>query len=198
MLLKISLFVEDDGHRLTVGPLVQRIAREEGVDVELAFVNATGGSARVFDELKKTRRAIENGGLMTPDVFIAAVDGNCVGFVARRSEIEQIMGSALLSISVFAVPDPHIERWLLLDSAAFKHAVGVGCSAPDQKCERDRYKRLLAEAVRSADVLPILGGLEYAEDIVDAMDIMRCSVADSAFSRFIGDLRGMLRMRKGL
>ena len=34
---------------------------------------------------------------------------------------------------VLAVPDPHVERWLLLDGAAFKAAVGHGCDAPDQK-----------------------------------------------------------------
>jgi hypothetical protein len=55
------------------------------------------------------------------------------------------------------VPDPHIERWLLLDSQAFKEVLHRGCSAPDQKCDRDRYKLLLDEAVRAAEVEPLLG-----------------------------------------
>ena len=50
---------------------------------------------------------------------------------------------------IYAIPDPHIERWLLLDSAAFKKVLDKGCSAPTQKCERGLYKRLLLQAVRN-------------------------------------------------
>ena len=35
---------------------------------------------------------------------------------------------------VKAIPEPHIERWLLLDGAASRAAVGKGCQAPDLKC----------------------------------------------------------------
>ncbi len=53
-------------------------------------------------------------------------------------------------ITIYAIPDPHLERWLLLDSAAFKHVLGRGCSAPDQKCEKERYKQLLIQAILEA------------------------------------------------
>jgi hypothetical protein len=68
---------------------------------------------------------------------------------------------ALAPINV-AVPDPHIERWLLLDGAAFKAVFGEGCDAPDLKCSRDRYKSRLIEAIRGTGVTPNLGGLEFA------------------------------------
>ena len=90
---------------------------------------------------------------------------------------------------VLAIPDPHIERWLLLDGAAFKTVFGIGCDAPDQKCDRGRYKQRLIEAVHAAGTTPLLGGIEYAEDIVMAMDIDRASRLDRSFKRFVEDLR---------
>lgn len=94
---------------------------------------------------------------------------------------------------VVAVPDPHIERWLLLDGEAFKAALGRGCDAPDRKCDRDRYKQRLIEAVRDAGAIPILSGLEHAEDIVRRMDVERTTRADRSFKRFVEDLRATFR-----
>ena len=95
---------------------------------------------------------------------------------------------------VLAIPDPHIERWLLLDGAAFKAAVGQGCDAPDQKCDRSRYKKRLIDAVHDAGVIPILGGLEYAEEIVREMDIDRAAQNDRSLGRFVQELATTLRI----
>ena len=40
---------------------------------------------------------------------------------------------------------------------------------------------------------PILGGLEYAEDIVRAMDIGRAAQADKSLGRFVDGLRATFR-----
>ena len=95
--------------------------------------------------------------------------------------------------TVLAIPDPHVERWLLLDGAAFKAVFGRGCRAPDRKCDRDRYKRRLVEAIQAAGVEPILGGIEYAEDIIRHLDIDRAARADTSFRRFIDNLRTELQ-----
>ena len=100
---------------------------------------------------------------------------------------------AAVSPVVLAVPDPHIERWLLLDGAAFKSVFGRGCDAPDQKCDRGRYKHQLSEASRATNVVPRLGGIEYAEDIVQHMDIDRAAGADPSLRRFVDELRGVFR-----
>lgn len=92
-----------------------------------------------------------------------------------------------------AIPDPHIERWLLLDSRGFKQVLGRGCAAPDRKCDRDRYKQLLDEAVRNTGVEPLLGGLEYAEDLLLTMDLDRAGRNDSSFGHLLDDLRRFLR-----
>jgi hypothetical protein len=94
---------------------------------------------------------------------------------------------------IVAVPDPHIERWLSLDSAGFKSVLGHGCSAPDQKCKKDRYKRLLAEAVRDAGLKPIFGGIEHAEDLVRGMTLSRVERADASLGHFLKDLRAQFR-----
>ena len=64
---------------------------------------------------------------------------------------------------------------------------------PDHKCERDRYKQLLHEAVRQAGLEPILGGLEFAQDIVQAMDLQRAGKIDSALQQFTDELGRHLR-----
>lgn len=94
---------------------------------------------------------------------------------------------------ILAVPDPHIERWLLLDGAAFKAVFGKGCDAPDQKCDRRRYKEQLIKAIHASGTVPRLGGMEYAEDLVREMDIERVSQLDRSFRRFVTGLRNRFR-----
>jgi hypothetical protein len=82
---------------------------------------------------------------------------------------------------------------LLLDGAAFKSVVGGGCSAPDQKCQRQRYKQMLAQQIRLAGIAPSFGGIEFARDIVSVMDLDRAGNADASFARFPADLRQAVR-----
>ena len=94
---------------------------------------------------------------------------------------------------LFAVPDPHIERWLLLDGAAFKAVFGRGCDAPDLKC---RYKTRLIDEIKAANIVPSLGGIEFAEDIIRHLDIGRAARADSSFKRFVDGLNKALQSWK--
>lgn len=97
---------------------------------------------------------------------------------------------------MLAVPDPHVERWLLLDGAAFKAVFGQGCKAPDRKCSRNRYKNLLIAAIRAAGSTPLLGGIEHAEDIIRAMDIDRAALADASLRNFVDSLRATFQRWK--
>lgn len=189
---EIALFVEDDAHRQIIGPLVERIAGEQAAAIRLNWRSAVRGHGRVVQELRKYLHDIDRHGGPWPDVIVVATDANCDGFNDRAREFDRHSKEARTSV-VLAIPDPHVERWLLLDGAAFKAAVGQGCDAPDRKCDRARYKQLLIEAVHDAGVTPILGGLEYAEDIVRNMDIDRAARADRSFERFVDDLRTTLR-----
>ena len=117
-----------------------------------------------------------------PDLIIVATDANCKGLNERTKEF--LDRGAPVPV-ILAIPDPHVERWLLLDGAAFRAVFGKGCDAPDRKCSRDRYKQQLVNEIRNAGAIPALGGIEFAEDIVNEMDIDRAARADNSFSRFI-------------
>jgi hypothetical protein len=92
-----------------------------------------------------------------------------------------------------AIPDPHVERWMLVDSQAFKAVLGRGCDAPDQKCERERYKHMLLAAMRAAGIVPPLGGMEYARDIVQHLDLQRAGQLDVSLGLAIASLRSGLK-----
>ena len=187
---EIALFVEDDAHRQVVGAAIRRLADEDGVVARLDWRSAVRGHGRVVEEFDRYLRDLERQGGRPPDLIVVATDANCKGLNERARELRRRDTPVLV---VQAVPDPHVERWLLLDGAAFKAVFGQGCDAPDQKCSRDRYKQLLVRAIREAGVNPSLGGIEYAEDIVRRMDVDRAARADRSFKRFVDDVRAAFR-----
>lgn len=189
---EVVLFGEDSAHRLVVGPLVQRIAEDCGIGARLRWRSAVGGHGRVVRQFDLFLRDLSRQGGAWPDLIVVATDANCGGLNDRAREIGAHARAARAPV-VAAIPDPHIERWLLLDGAAFKAAVGHGCDAPDQKCDRSRYKKRLIEAVHDAGVRPIVGGLEYAEEIVQEMDIGRAAQNDRSLARFVGELARAFR-----
>ena len=131
---------------------------------------------------------------MLLDIVVVAIDGNCRGYTETRKAVEESCGTELSVLLVCAVPDPPVERWLLLDSRAFKVVLGTGCDAPDSKCDKERYKGVLASAVRSASgSRPALGGLEFANDIVEQMDLEQVLAKDTSAGRFISDFRAAVR-----
>jgi hypothetical protein len=189
MTRRIAVFVEDFAHRQVIGALIGRVAAEQGIAVQLEWRNARRGHGQVVRELKEYLRDLERQGSL-PDLVVVGTDANCKGFAERSRQIP--LGDCPVP-AVLAIPDPHVERWLLLDGAAFRAALGHGCRAPDQKCARDRYKEALIHAVLEAGVTPSLGGIEFAEDIVQAMDLGRAERADPSLRHFLSDLRASLR-----
>lgn len=187
---EIALFGEDYAHRQIVGALAQRTADDFGISVHLDWRSAVRGHGRVIQELSFYLRDLTNQGGPYPDLIIVATDANCRGLGERVREVQCTDAPAPM---LLAIPDPHIERWLLLDGAAFRSVFGRGCNAPDQKCDRDRYKNLLREAIHDAGITPVLGGIEFAEDIVRAMDLERAMQADNSLRSFVEELRRVFR-----
>ena len=148
-------------------------------------------------ELKKYVDDLQTGrsGLSLPNLIVVGHDANRRGFAKTKDEVLRIT-EPYRNFVVCAIPDPHIERWLLLDSAAFKDVLGKGCAAPDLKWEKDRYKRLLIEAIVEAGETPLLGGLEYTEDLVSAMDLDRMLTADDSLGSLLQDLRQVFKRWK--
>lgn len=188
--MRSPLFVEDYAHRQVIGALVERIAEDSHIGVRLDWRNAVGGHGKVVAELEDYMRNLLAQGGPFSDLVVVATDANCRGLNDRLQEIGvwEIPAPVIL-----AVPDPHIERWLLLDGAAFKAVFGKGCDVPDQKCDRRRYKEQLIKAIHATGTVPRLGGIEYAEDIVQEMDIERIAQLDRSFRRFVTALRNRFR-----
>jgi hypothetical protein len=189
---EVALFVEDFAHKEFLSALLRRLAAEQGIAIRLDWRNARRGHGAVVRELKQFLRDLQLGRDELPDLVIVATDANCKGLVERLRQITDETGKVAVR-TVCAVPDPHIERWLLLDSGAFKSVFGRGCDAPDQKCERARYKKMLIDAIRASGVTPSFAGIEFAEDIVLAMDLARACGADASLARLVEELRTVFR-----
>jgi hypothetical protein len=177
----IDLFVEDFGHEVVLKALVERVALQQGVSVTIRPKSVRGGHGKMMSELKQFVREIIASPYAMPDLLVVGRDANCKGFNVRRRELE-VVTQPIADRVALAIPDPHIERWLLLDSSAFKQVLGTGCNAPGQKCERDRYKLLLQEAVRNADLTPLLGGMEHSEALINHMDLEYVSRVEPSFA----------------
>lgn len=184
---KVILFAEDYAHETFISALVNKLANESGINLDFIARSARGGHGKAVSEFASYIRSLpyEREGL--PDLIIVAIDANCKNYLERKEEIEKV-NQQYNYLTISAIPEPHIERWLLIDSSAFKAVLGQGCNAPDQKCEKDRYKKLLYEAVAATGITPLLGGIEYAQDIVNNMNIQRAMNADVSFKKFTTDL----------
>jgi hypothetical protein len=183
----IVAFVEDFAHRETLGALIDRVAVEVGTAASVEWRSAQRGHGRVAEEFRRFLRDLRRQGEW-PSIVVVGTDANCQGSERRQLFAREDSPVPL----VLAIPDPHVERWLLLDGAAFKRVFGRGCKAPDMKCAKDRYKQELLMAIREAGTTPSLYGIEFAGDIVREMDLERAGAADESLARFLSDLRRAL------
>ena len=190
----VDLFVEDRAHEAFVGALVRRIAREEMIEATVRIRSARGGHGRALQELRLYQTLIEKRVFdVPPDLIVAAIDGNCATFRRKRTEIENATRAVFEDRLVAACPGPHVERWFLADPDSFHEIVGHRPSVGRRKCERNHYKRLLADAIRHGNHPPTLGGIEFATELADAMDLYRAGKEDSSLRTFVEDLRAKLR-----
>jgi len=187
---RVVLICEDIGHEYIIAPIVNRICNEYDITISIRVVKCSG--SRIYQTLDVFLSHIRSGEETAPDLMIVAVDANCKGYNQRREQLQNHITADLSFSVIHAIPDPHIERWLLIDSHAFRVVLGKGCDAPDQKCDRDRYKVKLTEAILNADVIPLIGGLEHAEDIVREMNFTVMDHHDTSFHHFLTDLNTVL------
>jgi len=191
---EVLLFGEDYGHEAVVKAVIERVADDLGMNICVKVRSSRGGYGTMQAELATFVRDLVRQPAGRPDLLVLATDANCVGRRKREEQLLPILEPLTgLLPTVMAIPDPHIERWLLIDSHAFKAVLGRGCSAPATKCQRGLYKDLLAKAISDTGVRPLIGGIEHAEEIVNAMDIPRIRLTEESFGRLIGDLERELR-----
>ena len=185
--LTIDLFAEDRAHEEFLKAVVRRLAREAGRDIALAVRSARGGHGRALTEYEAYQKSVLRGigGLRLPDLACVAIDANCQRFVAATKAIVDGTLDAFKNRIAMACPDPHIERWYLADPDSFCQVVGVRPKVTKRKCERFLYKRELARAVTDGGHPRTLGGIEFAADLVAAMDFYRAGKNEPSLRHFI-------------
>ena len=193
--IRTDIFVEDRAHEVFVEALVRRLSEETGVTVDIQIRSARGGHGRALKELALYQDALAKriAGMTFPDLLVVAIDANCQRFSAARSAVGDQLHPALREVSAIACPDPHVERWYLADPVSFEQVVGARPPSVEAKCERGMYKSLLSSTVRDAGYMPVLGGIEFAEDLVRAMDLYRAGKSAHGLKAFVDDVRSRLK-----
>jgi hypothetical protein len=193
--LQIDLFVEDVAHEEFMKAMISRLAREENKPVTIRSRSARGGHGRALTEFLFYQKAVESGlaGMKKPDLLVVAIDANCRRLTEARKEIEGQIRESFKHLTVIACPDPHIERWYLSDPTSFAKVVGYEPKLPKRKCERDYYKRLLASAVQAAGHPATLGGIEFARELVDEMNLYQAAKSDKALQDFLQSSRSIMK-----
>lgn len=191
----VDLFVEDRAQEEFLRPLLNRVADDEGFNISLQFRNARGGVRRAMEEFEQYRRLLDSGlpSGRNPDLLVVAMDGNCSTFTVKKTRIEGSTRENFRHMLISACPNPHIERWFLVDPDSFHKVVGYRPDVGSEKCERGHYKRLLRTAVQEGGHPPTLGGVEFASELVEKMNFYRASKNDASFKAFLDDLRSGLR-----
>lgn len=193
--MRVGYFLEDRGHESFVRALVARTAREKGFPQE-GWVDdvraSTGGkSIQAYREfLKGLRGGVQH---LPFDVLIIASYGNCHGYLERKNQLvgyAQRMKLTELDRIVFAIPDPHIERWYMADPKAFNRVFGGGNvpALPAYKCQKSFYKKVMQDAIASSEVTPQFRGYEYGPRIVDEMNLYVTGKEDPSLKHFLDDL----------
>lgn len=188
---EVALFCEDSFHERFVCALVNRFSTEHGVRTDTKPYSARGGLPKMHGELKRFLHDLKRGYRPLPELVIVVADANCLGVNERRTLLSRVVAQTpqFESVVEFAIPDPHIERWMLVDPRGFQAVFQRGCTLPAVKCKKDEYKRLLRSELRKCDIDPPLGGEEYAEDIVRAMDFSSVEVREPSLGLFLKALR---------
>jgi len=165
----IGLFCEDSFHELYATALIEKISSDIDVAVAVRAYSATGGLSRMHHEFGDFLKDIDRGAVGLPDLILVLLDANCVGYTERKKLIDSVVKSkfpALANLVMVGIPDPHIERWMLVDPVAFRKVFGVGCTLPAIKCEKGHYKKLLRSEIAASGITAPLGGQEFASDLV--------------------------------
>lgn len=198
--VRVFYFLEDLAHDGFIKALVTKIARQESIasDRLIHEIRSARGGSKVIVEFRKFMKDTMKLTAYNVDLLVVAIDGNCKGYQERIRNLEKYIksGHPFKNKVVFAVPDPHIERWYLLDQRAFKKGVGIDRAPdlPSYKCQKGYYKNLLNQTLKESDVASLLGGAEYGEMIVENIQNLEALARqEDGFEYFLSELRRLFR-----
>jgi hypothetical protein len=192
----VVLYCEDSGHEQFVRALLSRVAAELGLGVDVRTASGRGGHGLAMTEFRAWQRAIAGGGGLhfeIPDLLVLMIDANCKGWANVRRELEGAVDPRIFPRCAIGCPDPHIERWCLADPQAVQDVLGIAGPADPGKCERALYKNLLRRTILAADQPILTTAMEYAPDLVAAMDFFRAGRNQPSFKHFADEIRSALQ-----
>ena len=188
--MRVTLFLEDVGHEQFIGSLVRRLADEACVPIEVNVRNARGGAPQLDQQFVQFLMDYAVADLH-PDLVVVIRDTDCTGVSTIKSRYFKLVEDAGYNGDVvIGAPEPHIECWYLADPPALQRVLHAPTQAPvpDSKCGTGKFKQLLSKTVTDAGVAPLLGGIEYAEEVVAEMDMFRAASNVPSLQTFIRDL----------
>ncbi len=190
--LVVEVFAEDAAHEAFLGPFIRRMATEEGASADVRVRSSVGGHGRAMSEFDLFQKAVMRHHLATPDLVVICIDANCKKYAQAHRDIEAHAIPSLREYMVIACPDPHIERWYMADPEGFALVVGATPPTRQRKCGRDVYKALLRNTIHQAGHLAPLGGIEFAPELIERMDLFRAGKNDKSLKAFADELKGAL------
>lgn len=132
-----------------------------------------------------------------PDLLVVALDTNCRSYVDTIMQVKEALKPELASRAIFACPDPHVELWYLADLDSFFNIVGCRPAMTEGKCTRNYYKNILKKAVIEAGHPSTLGGIEFASELVQRMDLYKAGKTNAGLKHFLSQMRSALRQPAG-
>jgi len=131
-MLEIIVFCEDSFHQNFVGAMLRRFESEYQVASTFRFLSARGGLPHMHWEFGEFLRDLDRGRLPRLIRWWSCWTRNCMGYNERKQVMDGVVEKypQFQQIVSYAIPDPHIERWMLVDETAFAPCSGAG--APSQ------------------------------------------------------------------
>jgi hypothetical protein len=194
---RVDLYCEDNGHEQFARALVNRLAADLGFRPDLRTPSGRGGHGQAVTEFKLWQRAVTKGrgiGYDIPDLLILIIDGNCTDWSQAHRALQEIVDRQIFPRFVVGCPEPHVERWCLSDPDAVVKVLGLPPPADPGKCERKFYKQLLRQTIRAAGQPIITSEMEYAPDLVAAMDLYHAGKNQPSLRHFVDELRSALQL----
>lgn len=198
--LRVLYFLEDRAQDAFIKALVIKIAKQESIHPSRLIheIRSARGGSRVRVDFKKFIKDTAKSTAYNVDLLVVAVDGNCKGYKEQIRNLEKYIkpNHPFSNKVVYAIPDPHIERWYIMDQRAFKEGVGIeqAPQLPTYKCQKGYYKNKLNQTLKEADVNSLLGGAEFGERIVESIENLDAfSKQDNGLLSFVTELRIKMR-----
>jgi hypothetical protein len=192
---QIALYCEDSGHEQFARALLNRLARAVDLRADIRTLSGRGGHARALKEFRLWQRTIgtrQGLGQEIPDLLILLIDANCKGWAQVRNDLEASVNGQIFPFSVVGCPDPHVERWCLADPVAVQQVLDIQPPSDPGKCDRHIYKQMLRQTIRAAGQPILTNEMEYAPDLVEAMDFYRAGKSQPSLKHFIEEIQRAL------